>query len=71
MTDKKKAAGERRTSPAAAAPISQPVPVPYTPTVPEMPPLGLAIAVVSARYGLPAQWAAIIAVAAGMGGCAR
>ncbi len=71
MTHKKKAAGEVAASPATIAPASQPVPVSHTPAVPEWPHLGLAVAIVSSRYGLSLPWAAIVAAAAGLGGCAQ
>ena len=57
--------------PGALAAASQPVPDTYSPSLPDLPAIGLAVSHVAARYGLPLQWAAIVATAAGLGGCPR
>lgn len=62
-----RAAGEIRPSPATGALASKPLPDVPSAAAPDWPAVGLAVAVVAARYGLPLPWAAIVAAAAGLG----
>ena len=71
MPNKEKAAGEGLISPAAHATASKAMPGKTNRNWPDMPAFGFAATHAAARYGLPLPWAAIIAVAAGLGECAR
>ena len=71
MRTERKAAGEGATSPAADTAPSQAMPAPYTAIQPHAPPEALAVAILAMRYALPLPWAAIVAVAAGIGGGAK
>lgn len=66
MKEKPPAAG-----PGVNASASQPQPSPSSAILPDWPAIGFAVSHVAARYGLPLQWAAIVATAAGLGGCPR
>lgn len=71
MQRKEKAAGEGLISPAADAAASQPLHTPCNGNAPGWPAIGFAVSHVAARFGLPLPWAAIVALAAGLGGSVR
>lgn len=71
MQRKEKATGEGQISPAADAAASQPTPILSSGNEPYWPAIGFAASHVAARYGLPLPWAAIVALAAGLGECAQ
>lgn len=68
MQHKEEATGEGLISPAADAPVSQPMHSHNNPTGLDLPSVAFVISMVAARYGLPLPWAAIVAAAAGLGG---
>ncbi len=57
--------------PGVNASASRPLPSPSSANLPDWPAVGLAVSHVAARYGLPLQWAAVVAVAAGLGRCGQ